>query len=355
MSRFACVSFSAVLCLSSCSHRLSTALSWQGSYVGGSLVDDCDGVATDRAGNVYLACHVVSMDLPGLTDAIPTPEDPMNAYVIKLTAQLDAVEWGVLLAGSQYDGAFDIAVDARGHVFVAGLTGSADFPVTANALQKIYGGGEADAFFMKFQFVNPTAGPATVQLSFFDGAGDPMSIPYTQDGSSLTSATLTDTIAPGGVEFAVTGSSGAVQIGYAVVQSTPENAVAVSAAFNQIVPGRPLFQSFIPLDTVLHDRFFVPYLNTGGFTGSMAIVSLVMQDVAVIARNNNGVELCRDTETVAAGSHRAFLIRDRLPCTLGNDGVVEVLGTAVGLAGFGLTAQDDGAFVTQPVYGPRPI
>ena len=146
MSRFACLFFFAVLCLS-CSQPLSKAPSWLGTYVGGSLLDDCDAVATDRAGDVYLACHVVSVDLPGVTGAVPIPGDPMNAYVVKVTAQLDAVEWGVLLAGSQYDGAFDIAVDARGHVFVAGLTGSVDFPVTANALQTSYGGGEADAFF----------------------------------------------------------------------------------------------------------------------------------------------------------------------------------------------------------------
>ena len=111
MSKFAGLPFIALLCLS-CSPPLPRAPSWQGTYVGGSLVDDCDAVATDRAGNVYLACHVASVDLPGLTDAVSTPEDPMNAYVVKLTAQLDAVEWGVLLAGSRYDGAFDIAVDA---------------------------------------------------------------------------------------------------------------------------------------------------------------------------------------------------------------------------------------------------
>ena len=146
MARFICL-FSLVLVCVNCAHPPSRVPSWQGTYVGGSLVDDCDAVATDRAGNVYLACHVVSVDLPGITDAASNPDDPMNASVVKLSAQLDAFEWGVLLAGSQYDGAFDLAVDARGHVFVVGLTSSADFPVTANALQRNYGGGEADAFF----------------------------------------------------------------------------------------------------------------------------------------------------------------------------------------------------------------
>ncbi|MBI1355761.1 MAG: hypothetical protein GC160_15585 [Acidobacteria bacterium] len=129
-------------------------------------MDDCDAVATDHAGNVYLACHVVSMDLPGVADAVFVPDDPMNAYIVKLSAALDAIEWGMLLAGSRYDGAFDIAVDGRGHVFVAGLTASPDFPVTANALQKRYGGGEGDAFFAE---IDPEG--KLLEVSFLGGGG----------------------------------------------------------------------------------------------------------------------------------------------------------------------------------------
>jgi len=214
------------------------------------------------------------------------------------------------------------------------------------------GGG---SLFMTFQFVGITDTAATVTLSFFDGAGDPMAIPYMQDGQEIVSDTLTETVAPGGFEVArtVIGAE-SVQVGYARVSSAPENSVAVSVAFNQVVPGRPLFQAFIPLDTVLHNRFFVPALNTGGFTGSMAIVSLIQQDVTFIARNNNGVELCREARKFAAGQHTAFLFRDRLACTAGVDTVIEVVGSEdFGLAGFGLTAEDSGAFVTQPVFGPE--
>ena len=165
MSKSACLACFAVLCLS-CLQPLSKApSSWLGTYVGGSLVDDCDAVATDDAGNVYLACHSISVDLPGLSNVEQIPEDPMNVYVVKLSAQLEAVEWGVLLAGSKYDGAFDIAVDARGHVFVAGLTGSVDFPVTANAMQNSYGGGEADAFFAE---IDPEG--KLLEVSFLGGS-----------------------------------------------------------------------------------------------------------------------------------------------------------------------------------------
>ena len=97
------------------------------------------------------------------------------------------------------------------------------------------GGGN---WFMTFQFVNLTLNSASVTLSFFDSSGNPMSLPYIQDGSETNSATLGDTVAPGGIEFATTVVDAEdAKIGYARVQSTPEGAVAVSAAFN---PGFPL-------------------------------------------------------------------------------------------------------------------
>ena len=229
------------------------------------------------------------------------------------------------------------------------------FVVASNSvIPEIANGG--GSFFMAFQLMNVTAAPATVTVSFFDAQGDPMAIPFVQDGAQVTAATLSETIAPRGIEFAATQSAAAtVQIGYARIQSEPANSVAVSTTFNQIVSGRPLFQAFIPLDNALQNQFFVPFINTGGFTGSMAIVSLSGQDISIIARNNNGVELCRSDQTFSAGQHQAFLMRDVLPCTVGVNGVVEVLGSEIGLSGFGLTAQDSGAFVTQPVFAAAPL
>ena len=143
-----------------------TEPAWLGTYVGGSANDDCDAVATDSAGYVYLACHVTSQYLPGITATPQEPGDPMNAYVAKLDPGLGRVEYGVLLAGSGYDGAFAIAVDERGHAFVTSLTASPDFPATSNALQKNYGGGEADVFLAE---IDPTGKP--LYVTFLGGSG----------------------------------------------------------------------------------------------------------------------------------------------------------------------------------------
>jgi hypothetical protein len=130
----------------------------------------------------------------------------------------------------------------------------------------------------------------------------------------------------------------------------------VSTAFNQVVPGRPLFQSFVPLSTALHNRFFVPFTNTGTSTSALAIVSLVAQTLTIRVRNNNGTEQCSRTAPFTAGQHLAFVIEavQELACSANANGVIEVSAPSIGLSGFGITAEDTGAFVTQPVYGEIP-
>jgi hypothetical protein len=209
---------------------------------------------------------------------------------------------------------------------------------------------------MDFQFVNSSALPATVTLTFFDSDGVPMAVPYVQDGIPSTATTLVETVAPGGVEFAraVLGAVD-VQVGYAEMISSNFFAISVQSTFTQVVPDRPLFQAYIPEDTNINKgRFFLPSVNTGSQTSSMAVVSGVAQNVTYIARNRNGVELCSAGRPFMKGEHRAFIIRDMLPCLVGVDGIiVEVVGSEnERLFGVGITAQDSGAFVTQPPVAP---
>jgi hypothetical protein len=50
-------------------------------------------------------------------------------------------------------------VDGAGSAYVAGATGSADFPTTPGAFQTTYGGGYDDAFVAKFDFSGPGPSP----------------------------------------------------------------------------------------------------------------------------------------------------------------------------------------------------
>ena len=119
-------------------------------YLGGSGTDDCDGVAMDRDGAVYLACHSDSSDFPPLSAGQPSRRSGnMDAVVVKLAARTGSVAWMTRTGGSAWDGAGDVEVAADGSVYVLGSTRSADFPTTPDAVQRRFAGPDRDVFLLK--------------------------------------------------------------------------------------------------------------------------------------------------------------------------------------------------------------
>jgi hypothetical protein len=104
-------------------------------------LDDCDDVAADSR-YLYFACH--STHAPGLAAAKPPN---MDAWVAKLDRHTGKLLYLTRLGGEGLDVAIRVKIDAHGRAYVTGLTGSRDFPITSNALQRVYGGGDSDAFF----------------------------------------------------------------------------------------------------------------------------------------------------------------------------------------------------------------
>jgi len=82
-------------------------------------------VQLDRAGNIY----AVGYTTPA------TFQDSQDAFVAKLSPDGSRLIYFTSLAGSQQDAATGLALAADGSVYVTGNTQSADFPVTAGALE----------------------------------------------------------------------------------------------------------------------------------------------------------------------------------------------------------------------------
>jgi hypothetical protein len=119
-------------------------------YLGGSGTDDCDGIALDRAGDIYLGCHSDSPDFPHLP-AKPAPRSnaDMDAVVVKIDARTGRIVWATRTGGSDWDAAGDLAVAKDGSVYVLGQTQSPDFPTTPDAVQRKFGGPRRDAVVLK--------------------------------------------------------------------------------------------------------------------------------------------------------------------------------------------------------------
>jgi hypothetical protein len=118
------------------------------TYLGGNGIDDCDDIAVDTAGSVYLACHSTSKNFPGFKGQ--KNSDDMDAYVSKLDPQTGKLVYTTRLSGSKYDGAFTIEVTKDGSVYIGGITESDDFPTTSDAIQRKHGG-KRDVFLAKIK------------------------------------------------------------------------------------------------------------------------------------------------------------------------------------------------------------
>lgn len=79
-----------------------------------------NAIATDSAGNIYLA---------GSATVDPSTMQT-TALIVKLNPQATQYLYVRYFGGSVYDSATAIAVDSAGNTYIAGTTGSPDFPVT---------------------------------------------------------------------------------------------------------------------------------------------------------------------------------------------------------------------------------
>jgi hypothetical protein len=120
------------------------------AYLGGLGTDDCDGIALDHAGDIYLGCHPDSPDFPGApAKAAGHTGHSMDAVVVKIDARTGRLVWATRTGGSDWDAAGDLTVTPDGSIYVVGGTRSADFPTTPDAVQRRFGGPDRDVFLLK--------------------------------------------------------------------------------------------------------------------------------------------------------------------------------------------------------------
>lgn len=134
------------------------------TYLGGNGTDTSTAIEVDGAGSAYIAATTVSSDFPITPGAVQPLKRGTDMVVTKLSPGGDALVYSTYLGGSGEDYGGAIAVDAGGHAYVTGRTGSDDFPVV-NAAQPARAG-EYDAVAVK---LNPT-GSAFVYSTYLGGS-----------------------------------------------------------------------------------------------------------------------------------------------------------------------------------------
>jgi hypothetical protein len=135
------------------------------TYLGGSDSDYGRSVAVDVLGRAYIAGTTASSDFP-TTIVGQSLAGVADAFLVKLQPGGSAVVYSRLLGGAGEEEGFSVAADASGNPYVAGVTGSSNFPVV-NPTQATLRGG-LDVFVSK---LNDTGG--TILFStYLGGTGD---------------------------------------------------------------------------------------------------------------------------------------------------------------------------------------
>jgi hypothetical protein len=125
------------------------------TYLGGTAFEATFGqmrIAVDREGSAYVTGETESADFPTTPGAFRTTYNGSpyyeDAFVTKFNAA-GALVYSTFLGGTDFDAGIAIAVDAAGNAYVAGITGSSNFPVTFVTLDAPGLGGTRDAFVTK--------------------------------------------------------------------------------------------------------------------------------------------------------------------------------------------------------------
>jgi hypothetical protein len=141
------------------------------TYAGGIHNDQAFGMTVDLQGNTYLTGWAASQDFPVTGNAFQTTRMTIGSYLYDvIVMKFDpsgTLLYSTFLGGAQNDQGGPIVANPDGSVYVGGYTQSADFPITSNAFQKVWGGG-LDGFLTRIS----SDGSQLLYSTYLGGPGD---------------------------------------------------------------------------------------------------------------------------------------------------------------------------------------
>jgi hypothetical protein len=137
------------------------------TYLGGWGSDEAFSIAIDSSRNAYVTGYTYSSNFPTTAGTYNrTYGGSSDVFITKLNQTGSMLVYSTFLGGSGEDSGSTIVLEGKGGAYVTGYTASADFPTTAGAYNRTYGG-NWDAF---VTFLN-TGGSSLVYSTYLGGSG----------------------------------------------------------------------------------------------------------------------------------------------------------------------------------------
>lgn len=107
------------------------------SYLGGAGAEGAFDIAVDSFGNAYVCGLTYSQDFPVTQGAFQTKLiGSEDAFIAKVNANGTQLQYSTYMRGGETTVALSISVNSSGQAYVSGMTSSARYPVTPDALQQ---------------------------------------------------------------------------------------------------------------------------------------------------------------------------------------------------------------------------
>jgi hypothetical protein len=217
------------------------------SFLGGSQNDRGADIALDGQGGVLVTGYTYSDNFQVTSDAFqPTRGGDYDAFLTSYTitsGNIGEITYSTYLGGSGRDFGYGLAIHSGVFAYIVGLTRSANFPITGNALYNTLNGRE-DAFFSVIALGDLPSVQIEKQTNGFN-PGSPQDL-YLLVGSSVTWTYVVTNLSQG------TLTSIAVVDDQGVTVSCPSTTLASGLSMNCTASGTAVAG---------------PYSNTGTVTG----------------------------------------------------------------------------------------
>lgn len=146
------------------------------SYLSGQQQDLGTGIGVDSSGKIYITGDTFSSQFPTTTTALqpnfPYSSSGQSIFLTELDTTLTGINqlvYSSYLGGSVGDGAYGLALDPNGNVYITGLTESPNL-ATPNAFQHNYtGNGNLQAFVAEFSPFSAGVQPTLKYYTYLGG------------------------------------------------------------------------------------------------------------------------------------------------------------------------------------------